>query len=182
MLLVAPFQDTASANQYVQIPATSHEVVLDLTSASGFHIVSDQEKLDHQYDEMMTKLHAEQQARAERLAAELAVQKAEEARQAEIAAERQAVQVQATPIAPVRVAGTDSWAALRNCEAGGNYATNTGNGFYGAYQFDIGTWNGYGGYRLPSDAPPAVQDQKAQMTQAARGWSPWPSCSRQLGL
>ena len=49
---------------------------------------------------------------------------------------------------------------LRNCESGGNYQTNTGNGYYGAYQFSIGTWNTLGtGYARADLAPPSVQDQ-----------------------
>lgn len=71
-------------------------------------------------------------------------------------------------------------ARLRSCE--GSYSSNTGNGYYGAYQFDLGTWGGYGGYANASEAPPAVQDQKAWETYQGRGWSPWPSCSRSLGL
>lgn len=73
-----------------------------------------------------------------------------------------------------------AFAHLRACEAGGNYSTNTGNGYYGAYQYNEGTWANYGGYRLPSDAPAQVQDQKALMTYQARGWSPWPSCGAGL--
>ena len=71
-------------------------------------------------------------------------------------------------------------AALRSCE--GSYSSATGNGYYGAYQFDIGTWGGYGGYPNAAAAPPIVQDQKAWETYQARGWSPWPSCSVGLGL
>lgn len=73
-------------------------------------------------------------------------------------------------------------AQLRQCEAGGNYSINTGNGYYGAYQFDVSTWNGYGGYTIPSDAPPAIQDQKATETYQGRGWQPWPGCTSSLGL
>lgn len=50
-------------------------------------------------------------------------------------------------------------AALRGCESGGNYADNTGNGYYGAYQFSLGTWQRLGYSGLPSSAPPAQQDQ-----------------------
>ena len=75
-----------------------------------------------------------------------------------------------------------AFALLRQCEAGGNYATNTGNGYYGAYQYNLGTWANYGGYARPDLAPPAVQDAKARETQARRGWSPWPACARKLGL
>lgn len=71
-------------------------------------------------------------------------------------------------------------ARLRSCE--GSYTSNTGNGYYGAYQFDIQTWGGYGGYPNASVAPPAVQDEKAWLTYQRRGWSPWPSCSRSMGL
>lgn len=59
------------------------------------------------------------------------------------------------------VSGTlGTWLAkLRQCESGGNYQDNTGNGYYGAYQFSLGTWNRIGYSGLPSDAPPSVQDQ-----------------------
>lgn len=65
-------------------------------------------------------------------------------------------------------------ANIRMRESGGNYATNTGNGFYGAYQFNLGTWRGVGGSGLPSDASPAEQDMRAQMLYNERGCSPWP--------
>lgn len=71
-------------------------------------------------------------------------------------------------------------ARLRSCE--GSYTSNTGNGYYGAYQFDRQTWGGYGGFAVASDAPPSVQDQKAWETYKRRGWQPWPSCSRSQGL
>ncbi len=74
------------------------------------------------------------------------------------------------------------WAELRQCESGGNYATDTGNGYYGAYQFSAATWHGLGFTGLPSQAPPAVQDQAAVELQARSGWGQWPACSRRLGL
>lgn len=84
---------------------------------------------------------------------------------------------------PVYVAGDDVWAALRRCESGGNYALNTGNGYYGAYQFSASTWNSMGaGYARADLAPPSVQDDAARRLQARSGWGQWPSCSRQLGL
>jgi LysM repeat protein len=66
-------------------------------------------------------------------------------------------------------------ARVRQREAGGNYATNTGNGYYGAYQFSAGTWRGVGGSGLASDASPAEQDMRAQMLYNQRGCSPWPN-------
>jgi resuscitation-promoting factor RpfA len=76
----------------------------------------------------------------------------------------------------------DTWAKLRACESSGNYAINTGNGYYGAYQFSAGTWRGMGYQGLPSEAAPAVQDQAALRLYEARGWQPWPGCSAKLGL
>lgn len=76
--------------------------------------------------------------------------------------------------------------ALRSCESGahGTYRANTGNGYYGAYQFDIPTWNdsvvraGYPEWSgvLPSDSPDYVQDAAARETHSRRGTQPWPRC------
>lgn len=74
----------------------------------------------------------------------------------------------------------EALARLRSCEGG--YTTNTGNGYYGAYQFDRQTWGGYGGFAVASDAPAAVQDEKAWQTYQRRGWQPWPSCKNKMGL
>ncbi len=76
----------------------------------------------------------------------------------------------------------EAMAKLRSCEAGGVYSRNSGNGYYGAYQYDISTWANYGGFRIPSDAPGPVQDAKALETYNRRGWQPWPGCTRKLGL
>ena len=71
---------------------------------------------------------------------------------------------------------------LRVCESGGDYAINTGNGFYGAYQFDAGTWRGLGYSGLAHQASPADQDAAAATLQSQRGWGPWPGCAAKLGL
>jgi hypothetical protein len=76
----------------------------------------------------------------------------------------------------------DLWARLRQCESGGRYAEDTGNGYYGAYQFSAATWASLGLRGLPSAAPPAEQDRAAQALEARRGWSQWPACARALGL
>ena len=75
---------------------------------------------------------------------------------------------------------SEALARLRSCE--GSYTSNTGNGYYGAYQFDKRTWGNYGGYELASDAPAAVQDEKVWQTYKARGWQPWPTCKVKMGL
>lgn len=74
------------------------------------------------------------------------------------------------------------FANLRMCESGGNYQDNTGNHYYGAYQFSVATWESLGYSGLPSDAPAASQDAAAAALQSERGWYPWPACARQLGL
>lgn len=71
---------------------------------------------------------------------------------------------------------------LRQCESTDNSADNTGNGFYGAYQFDLPTYHGLGYEGLPSDASLATQTAAATSLEEARGWQPWPACSRKLGL
>lgn len=75
-----------------------------------------------------------------------------------------------------------AWAALAQCESGGNPSTNTGNGFYGMYQFTLSTWQGLGGSGLPSQASAAEQTALAQKLQARSGWGQWPACARKLGL
>jgi hypothetical protein len=80
------------------------------------------------------------------------------------------------------VSSSGNWAALRECESGDDYSENSGNGYYGAYQFSEQTWQGLGYSGLPSDAAPSVQDQAAQQLQARSGWGQWPACSAELGL
>lgn len=72
--------------------------------------------------------------------------------------------------------GADVLAAIRDCESGGDYSTNTGNGFYGAYQFDISAWSSVGGTGLPSEASRREQDIRAAKLYRSRGSSPWPVC------
>jgi hypothetical protein len=82
------------------------------------------------------------------------------------------------------------WACIRQLESSGNYRENTGNGFYGAYQFTPSTWNEAvraGGYPQYANgradlAPPVVQDAAAVWLQAHEGWGPWPNTSRACGM
>ena len=75
----------------------------------------------------------------------------------------------------------DVWTRLRSCESGGRYTTNTGNGFFGAYQFHPRTWRTLGFPGLPHQAPPEMQDEAARKLQARSGWGQWPVCSRRIG-
>lgn len=74
----------------------------------------------------------------------------------------------------------EQWDALRHCESTNNYLVNTGNGYYGAYQFDQSTWESVGGSGRPHWADPVVQDARARLLYARRGWTPWPICGRYL--
>ena len=81
------------------------------------------------------------------------------------------------------VSGDDAsiWAAIAQCESGGNPTTNTGNGYYGMYQFSLPTWQSVGGTGLPSDASAEEQTMRARMLQQRAGWGQW-GCAYKLGL
>jgi hypothetical protein len=68
--------------------------------------------------------------------------------------------------------------AIAACESGGNPATNTGNGFYGKYQFTLSTWQSVGGTGNPAAASEAEQNQRAALLYAREGAAPWPVCGR----
>ncbi|MFN2505631.1 MAG: transglycosylase family protein [Acidimicrobiales bacterium] len=73
-------------------------------------------------------------------------------------------------------------ADLRWCESNDDYGIDTGNGYYGAYQFDPETWWWLGYEGWPHEAAPEVQDEAAIALLEIYGWSPWPACSAWLGL
>jgi uncharacterized protein YabE (DUF348 family) len=87
-----------------------------------------------------------------------------------------------TEVPPISNGGT--WDALASCEAGGNWAINTGNGFYGGVQFDQNTWERSGGLRYASRADLATREEQiaiASVTQQRQGWGAWPVCSGRIG-
>jgi resuscitation-promoting factor RpfB len=76
------------------------------------------------------------------------------------------------------------WDALASCEAGGNWAINTGNGFYGGVQFDQNTWERSGGLDYAPRADLATREEQiavATVTQQRQGWGAWPVCSVRAG-
>jgi len=80
-------------------------------------------------------------------------------------------------------AGSGVWDQIAQCESGGNWSINTGNGYSGGLQFANGTWAGYGGYASAAQAPREVQIERAEQIRAGRGgYSAWPACSAKLGL
>ena len=74
------------------------------------------------------------------------------------------------------------WWRLAQCESGGNPAINTGNGFYGAFQFTLPTWQAMGGTGYPHEHSYETQLAMAQQLQARSGWGQWPGCAAKLGL
>jgi resuscitation-promoting factor RpfB len=81
------------------------------------------------------------------------------------------------------VSGNSVWDRLAQCESGGNWAINTGNGYYGGLQFSLGTWQAYGGSGLPSNASRETQIAIAtKLRDASGGYGAWPGCARALGL
>ncbi len=88
-----------------------------------------------------------------------------------------------TEVPPVRNGAI--WDALAQCEAGGNWSINTGNGYYGGVQFDLNTWARQGGLRYAPRADLATREEQiaiAEVTQARQGWGAWPTCSSRAGL
>jgi uncharacterized protein YabE (DUF348 family) len=81
--------------------------------------------------------------------------------------------------------GSDAgvWDQLAQCESGGNWSINTGNGYYGGLQFSLGTWQAYGGSGYPHENSKAEQIRIATKVRDARGhYGDWPACASKLGL
>lgn len=98
-------------------------------------------------------------------------------------AKRATVRVSRPATAPVASDGV--WDRLAACESGGNWQTNTGNGYSGGLQFLPSTWRAAGGTRyapLPHQATREQQIAVAKSWLAKTSWSQWPACSRRLGL
>jgi uncharacterized protein YabE (DUF348 family) len=79
--------------------------------------------------------------------------------------------------------GSTVWDQLAQCESGGNWAINTGNGYYGGLQFSLSTWRAYGGPGYPHQQSRETQIAIATKVRDANGgYGSWPHCSQQLGL
>jgi hypothetical protein len=86
------------------------------------------------------------------------------------------------PSPPVSDGGV--WDELAQCESGGNWSINTGNGYYGGLQFSLSTWQAYGGTGYPHEHSRETQIAVATRLRDANGGSygSWPHCAAQLGL
>lgn len=90
---------------------------------------------------------------------------------------------QPQPAAPVSAADSGVWDTIAQCESGGNWNTNTGNGYSGGLQFAPGTWAKYGdGSASAASASKEAQIAAAEKVLANQGWGAWPSCAAKAGL
>jgi LysM repeat protein len=78
--------------------------------------------------------------------------------------------------------GGGVWDRLAQCESGGNWGINTGNGYSGGLQFAQGTWRANGGSGSAHNASRSEQIRVAERIRASQGWGAWPACSSKLGL
>jgi hypothetical protein len=93
-------------------------------------------------------------------------------------ADQQAAPVPAAP-------ASDVWDRIAQCESGGNWSINVGNGYYGGLQMLGSTWQAYGGTEFAPRADLATREQQivvAERIKADVGYQAWPACSRKLGL
>lgn len=90
-----------------------------------------------------------------------------------------------TGAAAPAVAAGSVWDELAQCESGGNWAIDTGNGYSGGLQFADSTWAAYGGTEYAPRASQATREQQiavAERVQASQGWGAWPACTAKMGL
>lgn len=74
-----------------------------------------------------------------------------------------------------------NWDAVARCESGGNWAVNTGNGFYGGLQFTMSTWRANGGVGNPVNATREQQIAVAERVLRSQGIGAWPVCGKHAG-
>ena len=105
----------------------------------------------------------------------------------DVAEARAAEAAQAAEAAPAAKASSAEpargvWDRLAECESGGNWSINTGNGYYGGLQFSLSSWRAVGGSGYPHEHSRAEQINRAERLLDLQGWGAWPTCSRKIGL
>jgi hypothetical protein len=88
----------------------------------------------------------------------------------------------AEPVATGGAIPLSTWEAVAQCESGGNWSINTGNGYFGGLQFNLDSWRWVGGSGYPHEASKAEQIHRAEILHSRQGWNAWPACSSKLGL
>ncbi|WP_220188084.1 transglycosylase family protein [Pseudonocardia pini] len=91
-----------------------------------------------------------------------------------------------TPASAPPTNADPTWDRLAECESSGNWAIDTGNGYYGGLQFDAATWSDFGGTAHAARADGATKEQQIAIATKVRdqrgGYGSWPACARKLGL
>lgn len=90
----------------------------------------------------------------------------------------------AAPTAAANAASVSAWDQVAACESGGNWQTNTGNGYYGGLQFSQQIWSGHGGDQYAPTADQATKEQQIEIGErvlASQGAGAWPNCGGPLG-
>ena len=88
-------------------------------------------------------------------------------------------------VLPAEAASQRTWERLAQCESGGRWHINTGNGYYGGLQFSRATWQAFGGHRFARTADRARKPEQIRIAEKVRrqqGWGAWPACSRHIGV
>jgi hypothetical protein len=116
----------------------------------------------------------------QRRAEQAAIDEAERQRLAEAEARRRAEE-QARREAEAAAERDRMWERLAQCESGGNWSINTGNGYYGGLQFSLSSWRWVGGSGYPHQATRAEQIRRGEILLSRQGWGAWPACSLKLG-
>ncbi len=86
------------------------------------------------------------------------------------------------PVKAADAATRSTWDAIAQCESGGNWSINTGNGYYGGLQFTASTWRAHGGAGSAAGASRAEQIRIGMRVVASQGWGAWGGCAARLGL
>ena len=87
------------------------------------------------------------------------------------------------PAGAAQASSSVNWDAIAQCESGGNWSINTGNGYYGGLQFNLSTWAGYGGTAYAARPDLASREQQiavAEKVLARQGAGAWPTCGKAL--
>lgn len=174
----APKMITVQNGDYLEKLATANET----TSLRMFYANADISNPDLIFPDQQMRVPSAEETLAERAVPanqQIATPTATESTQA--AAPRQAA-YRATASSNSTPSDGSTWDQIAACESGGNWATNTGNGFYGGLQFTQSSWNAAGGSGSPADASRDEQIARAQVLQSRQGWGAWPACSSKLGL
>lgn len=193
-LMLAVASTNVPAESEPQPPSTTTALV---SSGEGIdvlddHIIYAQAARQAAITRYVEAVEAEQARKAAEEAA--AQEAARAAAEAQAAREAEQARVEAAPPpppaqAPVSASGGCAtnpdaggcWDKLAQCESGGNWSANTGNGYYGGIQFALSSWQGVGGTGYPHEHSRETQIEMGRRLWNQGGWAHWPACTAKFG-